>query len=85
MVKYFLLLGIFTFLLFFLKFPYYYYFYLFTGLNYLLLFFIIVKLENTISSISNLDLATRSQRHNFKNHIQVIYGLLNIDAFEEAK
>ncbi|MGL4730645.1 MAG: sensor histidine kinase [Clostridium sp.] len=58
-----------------------------TGLGY---YFVIYKKTNnsileTIENIEALNRKLREQRHDYLNHIQVIYGLMELDEFEEAK
>jgi len=46
------------------------------------------KNENLVESIRNLEelnTRLRSQRHDYLNHIQVVYGLLELKEYEEAK
>lgn len=47
-----------------------------------------VKNSNLVESIHNLEelnTTLRSQRHDYLNHIQVIYGLMELNEYEEAK
>lgn len=43
------------------------------------------NLKNTISQIERLNITLRAQRHDFLNQLQVIYSLLEMDEFDEAK
>lgn len=43
-----------------------------------------LQLEN-MKNIQEMVHTMRSQRHDFNNHIQTVYGLINIGAYEEAK
>lgn len=52
-------------------------------------YFILYKKENsmieTIGNLEGLNSKLREQRHDYLNHLQVIYGLMELDEFEEAK
>lgn len=41
--------------------------------------------QETIQNLENLNATLREQRHDYLNHIQVIYGLMELEEFEEAK
>lgn len=41
--------------------------------------------SKTIDNIQEFNLRLRSQRHDFINHIQIVYGLIEMDEFSEAK
>lgn len=43
------------------------------------------SLEESIRNLEALNTTLRSQRHDYLNHIQVIYGLLELKEYEEAK
>jgi two-component system sensor histidine kinase AgrC len=43
-----------------------------------------IQLEN-LKNIQEMVHTMRSQRHDFNNHIQSVYGLINVGAYEEAK
>lgn len=43
-----------------------------------------VQLEN-LKNIQEMVQTMRSQRHDFNNHIQTVYGLINVGAYEDAK
>lgn len=44
-----------------------------------------INLEESIRNLEELNTTLRSQRHDYLNHIQVIYGLLELDEYGEAK
>lgn len=39
----------------------------------------------TIKNLENLNTVLREQRHDYLNHVQVIYGLMELEEYEEAK
>lgn len=41
-------------------------------------------LEKTVSQMTDLNIALRSQRHDFLNHLQVVYSLMEMGEYEEA-
>ena len=41
--------------------------------------------RESIKNLEELNLKLRAQRHDYLNHIQVIYGLMELDEYEEAK
>lgn len=41
-------------------------------------------MDNTISAMENLNNTLRSQRHDFLNHLQVVYSLMEMEDYEEA-
>ena len=43
------------------------------------------NLEDSIKNLEELNTKLRSQRHDYLNHFQVIYGLMELEEFEEAK
>lgn len=43
-----------------------------------------LSLEKTIGDVENLNNTLRAQRHDFLNHLQTVYGLMEMDEFEEA-
>lgn len=53
-----------------------YYFILYTKRNSIL---------DTLRNLEDLNRTLREQRHDYLNHIQVVYGLMELDEFEEAK
>ncbi|MEG0013085.1 MAG: Spo0B domain-containing protein [Cellulosilyticaceae bacterium] len=53
-----------------------YYFILYTKRNSIL---------DTVKNLEDLNSKLREQRHDYLNHIQVIYGLMELDELEEAK
>lgn len=44
-----------------------------------------VYLEESIKNLEDLNTTLRSQRHDYLNHFQVIYGLMELKEYEEAK
>ena len=44
-----------------------------------------VNLEESIQNIEDLNTTLRSQRHDYLNHFQVIYGLMELGEYGEAK
>lgn len=42
-------------------------------------------LQETISSLENLNNSLRAQRHDFLNHLQVVYGLIQMEEYNDAK
>lgn len=54
--------------------------------------FVIIKseaqahiIEETLIKVENLNKVLRAQRHDFLNHLQVVYGLIGMDEFEASK
>lgn len=43
------------------------------------------NLEESIKNLEDLNTRLRAQRHDYLNHFQVIYGLMELDEYEEAK
>ena len=41
-------------------------------------------LDETVNQMSDLNIALRSQRHDFLNHLQVVYSLIEMQEYEEA-
>lgn len=41
--------------------------------------------KEAITNLENLNSTLREQRHDYLNHIQVIYGLMELEEYEEAK
>lgn len=44
-----------------------------------------ISIFEILKQVENLNSKLREQRHDYLNHIQVIYGLMELDEFEEAK
>lgn len=44
-----------------------------------------VGIIETVKNLEDLNRKLREQRHDYLNHIQVIYGLMELDEFDEAK
>lgn len=42
-------------------------------------------IKETLTSVENLNNALRAQRHDFLNHLQVVYGLIEMDEYAEAR
>jgi two-component system sensor histidine kinase AgrC len=42
-------------------------------------------LQETINSLENLNNSLRAQRHDFLNHLQVVYGLMQMEEYKDAK
>lgn len=42
-------------------------------------------IKETLSSVENLNNSLRAQRHDFLNHLQVVYGLIEMDEYDEAR
>ncbi|NLX78223.1 MAG: GHKL domain-containing protein [Clostridiaceae bacterium] len=42
-------------------------------------------IREALSSVENLNNSLRAQRHDFLNHLQVVYGLIELDEYYEAK
>ena len=42
-------------------------------------------LEDSLHNLERLNATLRAQRHDYLNHFQVIYGLMELDEYEEAK
>lgn len=43
------------------------------------------NLEESMKNLEELNTKLRAQRHDYLNHIQVIYGLMELEEYEEAK
>lgn len=43
------------------------------------------NLEESMKNLEELNTKLRAQRHDYLNHLQVIYGLLELEEYEEAK
>ena len=43
------------------------------------------NLEESMKNLEELNTKLRSQRHDYLNHLQVIYGLMELEEYEEAK
>jgi sensor histidine kinase regulating citrate/malate metabolism len=43
------------------------------------------NLEESIKNLEDLNTTLRSQRHDYLNHFQVIYGLMELNEYEEAR
>ncbi|NLB90862.1 MAG: GHKL domain-containing protein [Clostridiales bacterium] len=43
-----------------------------------------IALENTLESVEKLNHVLRAQRHDFLNHLQAVYGLIEMEEYEEA-
>ena len=43
------------------------------------------SMEDSVKNLEALNTTLRAQRHDYLNHIQVIYGLLELKEYEEAK
>ena len=41
-------------------------------------------LDKTVSQMTDLNIALRSQRHDFLNHLQVVYSLMEMGEYQEA-
>jgi len=41
-------------------------------------------MDETIDAMSNLNITLRTQRHDFLNHLQVVYSLIEMEEYEEA-
>ena len=41
-------------------------------------------MDDTIEAMSNLNITLRTQRHDFLNHLQVVYSLIEMEEYEEA-
>ena len=44
-----------------------------------------VNLEESIKNLEDLNITLRTERHDYLNHFQVIYGLMELKEYEEAK
>jgi two-component system, LytTR family, sensor histidine kinase AgrC len=44
-----------------------------------------INMEESIHNLEELNTTLRSQRHDYLNHFQVIYGLMELKEYEEAK
>lgn len=42
-------------------------------------------IQETIKNLENLNAVLKEQRHDYLNHVQVIYGLMELGEYEEAK
>lgn len=42
-------------------------------------------IKEALSSVENLNNSLRAQRHDFLNHLQVVYGLIEMDEYDEAR
>lgn len=42
-------------------------------------------LKNSIIQVENLNNTLRAQRHDFMNHLQVVYGLIEMDEYKDAR
>jgi len=42
-------------------------------------------IKETLASVENLNNSLRAQRHDFLNHLQVVYGLIEMDEYDEAR
>lgn len=42
-------------------------------------------IREALNSVENLNNLLRSQRHDFLNHLQVVYGLIEMDEYDEAR
>lgn len=42
-------------------------------------------MKETLNSVENLNNSLRAQRHDFLNHLQVVYGLIEMDEYDEAR
>ncbi len=42
-------------------------------------------LEQTLSQLEDLNKTLRAQRHDFMNHLQVVYGLIELEEFSDTK
>lgn len=41
-------------------------------------------IKNTLDELQNLNTTLRAQRHDFMNHLQVVYGLMEMEDYKEA-
>ena len=41
--------------------------------------------KTTLKQLEDLNITLRSQRHDFMNHLQVVYGLMEMDEYDDAK
>jgi len=41
-------------------------------------------IKNTLDELQNLNVTLRAQRHDFMNHLQVVYGLMEMEEYKEA-
>jgi len=44
-----------------------------------------VGVEETIKNLEELNTTLRTQRHDYINHMQIVYGLLELDEYQDAK
>jgi len=44
-----------------------------------------VGIEETIKNLEELNTTLRTQRHDYINHMQIVYGLLELDEYKDAK
>lgn len=42
-------------------------------------------IREALTSVENLNNSLRAQRHDFLNHLQVVYGLIEMDEYDEAR
>lgn len=42
-------------------------------------------LQDTLSKVENLNISLRAQRHDFLNHLQVVYGLMEMGEYNDAR
>ena len=42
-------------------------------------------IQDTLSRVENLNNSLRAQRHDFLNHLQVVYGLMEMDEYADAR
>lgn len=42
-------------------------------------------IKNSLEQVENLNKTLRAQRHDFMNHLQVVYSLIEMDEYDEAK
>lgn len=42
-------------------------------------------LQDTLSKVENLNHSLRAQRHDFLNHLQVVYGLIEMEEYSDAR
>lgn len=52
---------------------------------YLILYKKEYSMRETIDNLEELNRKLREQRHDYLNHLQIVYGLMELDEFEEAK
>lgn len=44
-----------------------------------------IGIEDTIKNLEELNTTLRAQRHDYINHMQIVYGLLELDEYQDAK